>query len=79
MKGVIIKEWPPVMKVTGNIIKAFFEVKTTDTVKKKLYEYGVSFGDYVVTDTIIAAIEDNQQGEVFVSYEGKSEGSDKLG
>lgn len=77
-KTLIIKEWPPIMKVTGETIKAFFEVDTTVTVRKKLDEKGIKYSDYVVTDSIIKAIEGSETEKPFVTYLSKSKGSDKL-
>lgn len=77
-KTLIIKEWPPIMKVTGETIKAFFEVETTVTVKKKLDEKGIKYSDYVVTDSIIKAIEESEKGKPFVTYKAKSDSSHGL-
>jgi hypothetical protein len=77
-KTIIVNSWPPILKVSGDLIKVLFEVETTTTVKKRLDEKGIKYGDFVKTDVCINAMTESELEKPFVSYSAKSKGSDRL-
>jgi hypothetical protein len=66
------------MKVTGSHIKVLLEVESTATVRKKLAEWGFDAREYISTDELISKIEELNNPEPFVTYDGKAKGSEKL-
>ena len=77
-KTIIVNSWPPILKVSGDLIKVLFEVETTTTVKKRLDQMGIDYGDYVSTEKCTSAMTQEKLEKPFVTYSSKSKGSDRL-
>jgi uncharacterized protein YydD (DUF2326 family) len=77
-KKAILKVWPPMMKVTGEIIKLLLEVDDTRTVKAQLSEWGFHDRKYVSTEELINYIENIEAPEPSVTYKNKNKAGDAL-